>query len=292
MWCGALSALPPAPNGYPEGVRLTPAETEVIVEAVASILADAELTSDELTAALVDRVGPWAGEMIEGGFQQKWPRWRQAIVVAANRGALCFGPNKGRNVSYTNPRRWLPRFEPADGERALAEVIKRYLHAYGPATHQHFARWFAAPPGWVNNLFGSLGSALEQVEVEGRPAWVVAGDTGAPEEPPRGVRLLPYFDAYAVGCHPRELVFPKRAFERALSNGQAGTFPVLLMDGVVSGIWHQRRSGKKLFLTVEPFQDLTARQRSELDEQIARVAEFIDAKPEMTIGMVTTGSHA
>ena len=53
-----------------------------------------------------------------------------------------------------------------------------------------------------------------------------------------GVRrsgLLPYFDAYAVGCHPRERLFPGAAAERALARGQAGNRPVLLVDGVVAG---------------------------------------------------------
>ena len=45
------------------------------------------------------------------------------------------------------------------------------------------------------------------------------------------MRLLPYFDAYVVGSHPREVVFPGRAYERALSGGQAGNFPVVLVDG-------------------------------------------------------------
>ena len=45
---------------------------------------------------------------------------------------------------------------------------------------------------------------------------------------PRGVRLLPYFDAYTVGCHPREQLFPGLAAQRALSRGQAGNVPVLL----------------------------------------------------------------
>nr|BFE79085.1 hypothetical protein GCM10020093_016860 [Planobispora longispora] len=66
------------------------------------------------------------------------------------------------------------------------------------------------------------------------------------------MRLLPYFDAYAVGCHPRETVFPGRAAERALAGGQAGCFPVLLVDGVVAGVWHQRRSGRRIDITVEP----------------------------------------
>lgn len=52
-------------------------------------------------------------------------------------------------------------------------------------------------------------------------AAVVLGATAAPSGLPDGVRLLPYFDAYSVGCFPREHVFPGRAAERALAGSDA-----------------------------------------------------------------------
>jgi hypothetical protein len=220
-----------------------------------------------------------------------WPRWRQALVVAAHRGTLCFAPNKGRKVTYTNPRRWLPEFQPADGATALADVVAHYLYAYGPATPQQLARWLAAPPGWTAKLVASLAADLQQVEVEGALAWQIGGDP-APAEAPTGVRLLPYFDAYAVGCHPRELVFPGVAATRALAGGQAGNFPVLLIDGVVAGIWHMRRSGKRIAITVEPFAPLSVAQRRELELQVERIGDFLMANPQLTMGPVTVGAHA
>ncbi|TMD25561.1 MAG: winged helix DNA-binding domain-containing protein, partial [Chloroflexi bacterium] len=106
---------------------------------------------------------------------------------------------------------------------------------------------------------------------------------------PGGIRLLPYFDAYAVGCYPREKVFPGRAFDRALTGGQAGNVPVVLIDGVVRGVWHQRRSGTKVEITLEPFVELTARQRREVDGQAARIGEVLEARASWVIGDVTVG---
>jgi hypothetical protein len=129
------------------------------------------------------------------------------------------------------------------------------------------------------------------VKVYGDAAWVVAGDTALPDEPARGVLLLPYFDAYAVGSHPRADVFPGRAAERALTGGQAGTVPVLLIDGIVGGVWHQRRSGRKIAVTVEPFRKLSAAQRRRLDDEVARMGEILEATPDLTIGPVSARSH-
>jgi hypothetical protein len=226
-------------------------------------------------------------------FQTYWPRWRQATDTAANRGVLCFGANRGRNVTYTSPRRWLPAFQPADGAASLAELVRRYLHAYGPATPAHFARWLAASPAWATRVFASMANELEQVAVGGVVATVAAGDTAVPSTTATGAQLLPYFDAFVVGCHPRELLFPGRAATRALSpSGQAGNYPVLLVDGVVAGVWHQRRSGRRVDITVEPFGRLAARARRQLDQQVQRVADVLEAVPTLTIGPVSVGPHA
>jgi hypothetical protein len=91
-------------------------------------------------------------------FQDRWPRWRQLTSTAAHRGMLCFGPNRGRRLTYTSPRRWLPGFRPDDGDVTLRTLVGRYLHAYWPATPQHFARWLGIPPRRAAELFDELAS--------------------------------------------------------------------------------------------------------------------------------------
>ncbi|GHO42156.1 hypothetical protein KSX_03190 [Ktedonospora formicarum] len=293
MWTSALSALPPSHNGQTKEVRLTSEQTDEVVNAIATALCDAELTIDELSAAVIAATGPWAGELVVPAFNGMWPRWRMALATAGTRGALCFGPNRGPKVTYTNPQRFLPGLRPADGSTALTWLIKCYLYAYGPATPQQFAQWLNAPRRWATELFDSLSGELQQVEVNGSLAWVVAGDTTVPSIMPQSVLLLPYFDAYTVGSHPRELLFPGRAAKRALTpSGQAGNFPVLLIDGIVAGVWHQRRSGRWIDITVEPFDQLTAAQRRDLDDQVERIGAFLEGNPRLTIGTVTAGGHA
>jgi hypothetical protein len=293
MWIGAFSALPPVGGMHPEGVRFTPEDAERVLAAIGDALAEAELTVDELTDAIADRAGPWAVERTMDAFQDKWPRWRQLTSTAAQRGLLCFGADRGRVVTYTSPRRWLPGLPPQAADHALRNLLARYLHAYGPARPEHFARWLGVPPRHARDLFDDAADGLEPVEVDGEPAWVVAGDTGAPAEPHRGVRLLPYFDVYAIGGQPRERLFPGPAAARALSpTGGAGNYPVLLVDGVVGGVWHHRRSGRKLTVTVEPLRPLTAAQRRDLDAEVELIGSVLEATPSLTIGPVTVGPHA
>ncbi|MFI8880192.1 winged helix DNA-binding domain-containing protein [Streptomyces sp. NPDC055243] len=328
LWTGALSAIPGVPSPFKAGDRLTPSQTDEIVAAIGDALDGARLTVDELGEEVVARTGPWAGELVMPAFQGMWPRWRAVMHVAGHRGVLCFGPNRGRKVTYTRP----PDFgAPVAAEEATAALVRRFLYAYGPATPREFAKWAAAPGGWAGNVFASMASEgeIEAVEMDGvSPVWVVAGDTEFPREAAggvrgaqggrdvrgvrggrdlqgvrdvqgvgdvqglRGVRLLPYFDAYVIASHPRERLFPGRAYERALAGGQAGNFPVLLIDGVVAGVWHQRRSGRRVTVTVEPLGRLTAGQRRELEGQVERVGEVLEGQAELVVGPVSVGAHA
>lgn len=280
-WTAALTAAPVRQPTHPEPVRMTRDQTEQVLAAVEDAVRDAELTIDELSEAVVAATGSWAGDPVMEAFQGKWPRWRQALPLAGLRGLVCFGPNRGRKTTYTAP--------PAGGATPadpVAWLLGRYLHAFGPSTQERFANWLNVPDAWAREVFRS--ADLSPVVVDGETAWVSAGDTAAPEEPPRGLRLLPYFDtyAYAVG-NDRVRLNPGLAATRA-----KGNFQVLLADGVVGGLWHQKRSGKRVVVTVEPFVRMTAARRDELATQVDRVATILGATPELTIGEVTVGGHA
>jgi hypothetical protein len=292
MWTSALAAMPSRTAVFPEGVRLTQDESKRIVEAMAAALEESEMTADELDAAIVSRVGAWAGDRSMDAFQSKWPRWRMALYDAVAEGMICFGPNRGSKVTWTSLRRLIPGFEPMDREQAVRALVRAYLRAYGPSTVEWFARWLAVPKPWARDALASLGDEIVEVEVERTRGWVLADDQEFVAKPSSGVRLLPYFDAYAIAWQPRSLMFPGRAAERALAGGQAGPVPVLLVDGVVAGVWQQRKDPKKLGITVEPFLDLQPSQLDELEAQAARLGEISGLPIELTIGEVTLGAHA
>ncbi|MEV6416031.1 winged helix DNA-binding domain-containing protein [Kribbella sp. NPDC051718] len=290
-WVSALAALQPPKSTAPLVMRMTPEQTQQVIAAIGDALADDDLTVDELSDEVIGRTGPWAGDLVMPAFQTFWPRWRQSIPEAANAGVLCYGPNRGRNTTYTNPHRFAP-FEAVSAEKALTELLRRFLWSYGPATPQHFARWLSISPVAAAKVFTERADELEEVVLDGQAAWLVRGDTDFGAAPARGVRLLPYFDAYGVGSHPRELLFPGKAWDRALARGQAGNYPLLLVDGIVAGVWHQRKNGRKLHLTVEPLRSLKPAQLRRLDEEADRLGAVVGAQPVLTICEVTVGAHA
>jgi Winged helix DNA-binding domain len=65
-----------------------------------------------------------------------------------------------------------------------------------------------------------------------------------------------------------------------------------LANGVVAGVWQQRRSGRRIDITVEPVVRLTAAQRADVGEQAERVAAIGEGTVRLEFGTVTSGPHA
>lgn len=292
LWTGVFESMPAARWAVSGDLEPTPAEVDTLCAAIRTTVAEAteSLTLDELHDGVVARAGAWAGDPVMPAFQDMWPRWRLVQAVAARRGLLCFGPNRGRAVTYAAP----PAFEPVDPQDAATDLLDRYLRAYGPSTPAAYAKWHATPIGWANRTFEAMTSQARIVEVDfdGTSAWLAHDDLEFPAGPPCGIRLLPYFDALAIAAYPRERFFPGRAYERALAGGQAGNFPVVLVDGEVAGVWRQRKAGRRVKITVETLDLLPRSRRPELEAAVAHIAALQDLQADLTLGEVTTGPHA
>ena len=58
-------------------------------------------------------------------------------------------------------------------------MLRRYLHAYGPATARDFAQWFDLPPRAAGEVFTALAGELVEVDVEGDRGFLRAADLPA-----------------------------------------------------------------------------------------------------------------
>jgi hypothetical protein len=241
-WNAVLGAALNPPN-FPAEVRMDTEQTDAVVAAIGESLEETELTLDELHTEVVRRAGAWAGERVIPAFQDLWPRWRQAERTAAFRGVLCFGPNRGQKVTYTNPRRWLGAYVAEDPSTAGRRVLRRYLHAYGPASQEHLARWLGGSPRWAKEVFRTAIDNLEQVDVEGDTLWMLRDEDFPPEEA-SGIWLLPYFDAYAVGCHPRERLFQSAFIARQIVVARILRERKRLADELLERVRERRLGGR------------------------------------------------
>ncbi len=275
-WTAALDAItrPPQIKDVMTGEQI-----DRVLDALDQAVAEGPMTIAELDQAVVTTVGPWAGDLVVPNFGGWAPRWRHALGAACRRGVICLGPSRGRSSTFQRA----PRVQPAPD--ALGWLVTTFLRSYGPATPEHFARWTTAPRKVAIGSF----AAADLVDVG--TGFVNRGDDGWPEPTNGLVRLLPYFDPYTIGCHPRTELFAGTALARAAPNGSAGNYPVVLIDGTVAGIWHQRRSGSKIQFTVEALGTLLTAHRERVVEQAERIAGMAGGTAVVAFDSVRVASH-
>jgi hypothetical protein len=77
-----------------------------------------------------------------------------------------------------------------------------------------------------------------------------------------------------------------------LAQGSIGHLPLVIIGGVVVGVWSLRRKGKRAEIRVETSHALNARQRHDLEATAARIGEIMQAKATLTLGPVDARPHA
>ena len=256
---------------------VTVEELEALLAAIGASLDGRGLTREELGAAVAEHSGPQAQELMSSG-------WGTLLKPVAMEGGLVFGPNRGRNVAFVNPHDWIGPFEPLPTDKAMAEVVRRWLRVYGPGSHEDLGRWWGVAPGRVRKLLEGLGNELVDVSVEGRPGYALADDTKALEgtNARREARLLAGFDPYVVGFFPRSgLVEPEHLARVSRTAGWIS--PVVAVGGEIVGVWkHAVRKGV-MEITVELFGKLAAARVRELSADADRLAAALGATPAVTV---------
>ncbi|UWX97190.1 winged helix DNA-binding domain-containing protein [Arthrobacter zhaoxinii] len=135
----------------------------------------------------------------------------------------------------------------------LSAVIRGFVLARGPVTENDPAWWTKLPKTMVRKAAAGI-EDLVQVEVDGRPAWII----GEPEIPePSGVSLVPAFDEWILGYADRSLVAGPAMLAAIVPGGNGVFRPAVLDDGVVVGTWRLPRTSSRA--TPEPVIDLVER---------------------------------
>jgi hypothetical protein len=147
-----------------------------------------------------------------------------------------------------------PEIDPVE---ATLELARRYLHVFGPATPEGFAKWAGIGARKAVGVFDDLGSALVPVRTLSGEAWILDRDEPTVREPPAPTapsRLLPSGDAYTLGItsEDRALLVPDAGQRRELWTPRV--WPgALLVAGKVVGTW-RRAQGR---VTIQAWQRLS-----------------------------------
>lgn len=175
---------------------------------------------------------------------------------------------------WTLMRHWLgdvPLPLPAsDGYR---EVVRRWLHTFGPGTEDDLAWWLGATKTVVRAALAELDAVAVSLEAKlGGTGWLLPDDLDEVPDPGSWVALLPVLDPTVMGWKGRDFYLgPAKLRDQLFDrSGNAGT--TAWVDGRVVGCWVQDDAGVVLVRLLER---VSARARRALDAEASRLTMWL-----------------
>jgi DNA glycosylase AlkZ-like len=220
---------------------------------------------------LVERLQPL-------GIEIDAPRRVHLFRLAVAEGVACLGPDRDSETMLALAREWLGERAAQDREGSLAELARRYLRAFGPATEVDFAGWAGLGLTDVRSALSRIGPEIAETRIGGARAWTLRRAA----RPPRGriVRLLPAFDNYLMGHRDRDFIAQPVGWRRIMPGGGL-LRPAILVDGVAVGTWSMRRGGGALEVALEPFAELGAETMAAIHAEVTDIGRFEGTRAEL-----------
>ena len=152
---------------------------------------------------------------------------------------------------------------------ARAEMIRRYLAAFGPATRRDIVAWSRLHVPEIQR-------SLDQLELrrfhdeQGRELLDVPRAPLPDAETPAPVRFLPKWDNVLLAWADRTRVLPE-AYRKTVIKTNGDVAQTFLVDGFVAGIWRVD-DGR---VVLKPFEPLSAAARREIEDEAGLLEAFL-----------------
>ncbi|OBK76155.1 winged helix DNA-binding domain-containing protein [Mycobacterium sp. 1274761.0] len=206
-----------------------------------------------------------------GGATPLAPR---VLTVLSVRGDIVRGPNEG---SWTTSRPqwvtaadWLPgKPVAASPEAARAELVRRWLRTFGPATVNDVKWWFGNTLTWARHALRDV-EAVE-VDIDGTPGFVLPDDVDQAGEPEPWGALLPGLDVTTMGWYDRDWYVGAHRSQVFDRSGNAG--PTAWWNGRVVGGWAQDADGR---VELRLLEDVGRDARTALARRSEELTEWLD----------------
>ncbi|MBR7619640.1 AlkZ family DNA glycosylase [Phenylobacterium sp. 20VBR1] len=164
---------------------------------------------------------------------------------------------------------------------APAELLRRYLAAWGPATPADFSGWsglkgvaplFDEIAGDIVTFRDARGKLLYDLKDAPRPG----GDIPAPP------RFVPDFDAVTQGHQDRARIVPAQHAPRIASKNLQVP-PMLLVDGFVAGTWRLETKSKTPTVMVTAFEKFSPKDRQAIEAEAIALAKAFEPAAEPAV---------
>lgn len=159
---------------------------------------------------------------------------------------------------------------PVDPPAARAEVLRRYLAAFGPAARADAADWSGMRVGDFAAALDALEPLRRYRDERGRELLDLPRAPLQPPDGPAPVRFLPKWDNLLLGYADRTRVLPE-AYRKTVIAKNGDVAQSFLVDGFVAGTWRLEKNK----VVVAPFAPLPRTARREVEDEARRLEEWL-----------------
>jgi hypothetical protein len=193
--------------------------------------------------------------------------WRgarvRAHVLHHHETALWHARPGGRFVALDEPESHVP-------VEARAEILSRYLAAFGPASRRDIVAWTMMHVPEIQRALDRLEPLRRFRDEHGRELLDVPRAPLPDAETPAPVRFLPKWDNVLLAFADRTRVLPEQ-YRKGVIRMNGDVAQTFLVDGFVAGTWRVE-NGRVM---PEPFAPLPRAVRREVEDEAGRLEAFL-----------------
>jgi hypothetical protein len=187
----------------------------------------------------------------------------RAHVLHHHETALWLGRAEGRFAAIDEP-------EAHDPTEARAEILRRYLAAFGPASRKDIGVWSMMRMPELDRALERLEPLRRFRDENGRELLDVPRAPLPDAETTAPIRFLPKWDNVLLAFADRTRVLPEQ-YRKTVIGANGDVAQTFLVDGFVAGRWRVEKER----VVLEPFGSLTRSVQRELKDEAGRLEAFL-----------------
>jgi hypothetical protein len=156
-------------------------------------------------------------------------------------------------------------------DEALVMLTRRFFTGHGPATLKDYTAWSGLLTSDARLGIEMLQSELVQEVVDGKAYWFSTHTPTTARVAPIA-HLLPAYDEYTVAYKDRSAILDPQYMERT----GYGISNVIVIDGLIVGIWKRTFEKGTVVIALEPFTSLTEAENQAIAVAAGQYGAFLD----------------
>jgi len=163
---------------------------------------------------------------------------------------VVFGERQGVSPTFTSFKNWTGH-TPVSIPDADKELMRKFLHCYGPATVDYFMNWLGCSVQQAHRLWNTISDEVVPVQVEGKICYMLSADMDSllsADSDEEKLILLGAHDPY-LDMKDRTIILENKSFHKTVWRFVANPGAVL-KGGRIIGTWKTKTLKDKLEISM------------------------------------------